>query len=688
VSITARWPLTISLAVAWLNFLLTSKWAALPGALNGWKRPWYGVALGCATVFVLTWKREGPPRLQGLGTLFVLGWLWLGFLFLWTFPPSTWPLIPFSDDWVPRLQATADAVSLLRHGAVVGWQWAFLGGYYTSGDLGQTLTLLGALPMTLLGDRIGYHVLHAILLAGIPWMVYLDLKTDGRREVAYLGGFFALICTAGMFGTIIPSGDTNAIAGVFCAMLALRGSSMARLGSRIGGAMIALGLTLALYSHTAFFLYTGLYLVVEAVFYRDWRMLARAAAAGTVAAIAAAPQYIELILYPRFYITNNVIYAPGPIRVADVAREIYYNAEILLHPHRWFNDYLSLTNVFLVLIAWVAARGDRSRPQVYAWLVLATVVLLRLNVREVGFLFAREMHMTAALTPAPLAWFVVTQCDRRLALAMIAVVGLYVQTGLVPIKHIRDVREFDAALIDRVSGLDGHLVLFESSPHLDLNAEPGRQSERTPFEAHVEALLPAATGRLFYGQSWDTWHWTPLRGQVVAAGAFRGTYLARTPIDAFSAEMRKWGVRQLMVWSSASKAYLDAAPAAFARVWTHGRWAQYELFDADTRAVVAEAGQGTLEQLTPLGGTVRLSDTRQGSRIVVRTNYFPAWNARAGTADVPLFASDGQLAFRAPRDGSYDVTLEYPRRGWLQVVSVAMFILGSAAFGWRRGRVT
>ena len=40
-----------------------------------------------------------------------------------------------------------------------------------------------------------------------------------------------------------------------------------------------------------------------------------------------------------------------------MAHRVYYNVEILFHPHRWFNDYLSLTNVFLAVIAWVALRG-------------------------------------------------------------------------------------------------------------------------------------------------------------------------------------------------------------------------------------------------------------------------------------------------------------------------------------------
>ncbi|HEY2434491.1 MAG TPA: hypothetical protein VGI12_17590 [Vicinamibacterales bacterium] len=675
----SRAALAVALLVAWLNFLLTMKWAAYDGALNGWKRPWYAAALLAATVLVAIGKDMGRAvRAPWARWLFAGGWVWLTVVLFVTLPPATWRLIPFADDWVPRFQGTADGVALLRHGAVVGWQWAFLGGYWTSGDLGQTLTLIGAIPMTLFGDRVGYHLLHALLVFGIPLIVYLDIRADGRRDVAWLAGFFTLLCVVGMFGTLMPNGDTNSIAGVFCAMVALGGRRLARLGWRGGDAVTLVGLTLALYTHTAFFGYALVYLAVDAAFYRDWRSGVRIAVIAAVALIAAAPQFVELVLYPRFYLTNNVIYAPGPIGLSSVAHQVYYNVEILLHPHRWFNDYMSLTNVFLVVIAWTAFRGDGSRPHFYAWAALATMAMLRLNVREAGYLFAREMHMLAALTPAPLAWFVCTQSgSRRLALALTAIVGLYPQTTLAPLAHVDSIREFDAALVDRLSALDGHLVLLEASPHLDLNAEPGRQSERTPFAAHFEALLPAATGRRFYGQQWDTWHWTPLRGQVIAAGAFRGTFLSRTPPEALQAELRRWGVRHLVVWSVATKAYLDAAPLVFTRKWSSGRWIQYELADADERSVAVETGAGRLVSSTPLDARVALSGVRRDETVVVRTNYFPAWRADAAGADVSLFPLDGQLAFRAPRDGDYAVDFHYPRRTGLLLFAMGTFVAGA-----------
>jgi hypothetical protein len=679
--IPARAALAVALGVAWLNFLLTVKWAQIPGALNGWRRPWYGAALVAASVLALRPRRAHtstrlpgiPWLIAGASALFVL-------VFLEVFPPASWHLLPFDDDWVPRYQSTLDGLALLRHGAIVGWQWAFLGGYHTAADLSQNLTIIGALPMAILGDRLGFHLMHFAVMAMIPWLVYLDVASDGRRDIAGLSAVFCLMCVIGMFGTIIPSGDTNSIVGVFCAMVALTGSRMARAGRPWGAAIMVGGLTLALYSHAAFFLYSVVYLALEAMLYREWRSAVRVVLASLVAVAAALPQHIEMLRYPAFFRTNNLIYGTPVYHPLAMARQVYYNVEILAFPHRWFNDYLSLTNVFLAVFLWVAIHPGRTRARFHAWIALATMVMLRFEMPEVGYLLIRETHMLAAVTAAPLAWFVIEQSGgRALAWAVVAVLVLYPSATVRPVPHVSSLRDFDPPLIDRIAALDGARVLVEFSPNRDLDASPLRRSQRSPFGVKFDAYLPAATGKLFYGQTWDTWHWSPFRGEALAAGTFRGETISDTPPEEFAAEMRKWGVKHLLVWSDAGHAYFDAAPDRFPARWRHGLWVDYEMRDADVRSVVVDGGRGSLEALGPLGGTVRLTHARRGGEVVVRTNYYPAWTASSDGRAVPLFSEAGQLAFRAPADGDYDVTLAYPRRHGLLIFAILAFIAGSLA---------
>jgi hypothetical protein len=78
-----------------------------------------------------------------------------------------------------------------------------------------------------------------------------------------------------------------------------------------------------------------------------------------------------------------------------------------------------------------------------------------------------------------------------------------------------------------------------------------------------------------------------------------------------------------------------------------------------------------------LGADVELHDVRRGDTVIVRTNYYPAWQALANDRPLPLRAANGQLAFDAPDDGSYTVRLRYPGYRWLSVLAIASFVTGA-----------
>jgi hypothetical protein len=370
-----------------------------------------------------------------------------------------------------------------------------------------------------------------------------------------------------------------------------------------------------------------------------------------------------------------------------LVRRIWYNTEILFLPWRWFNDPPGLTSLFLPLVLLVAwKRGGRAG--FYAWAALFAFGLLRFNVPEAGYIFMRPEHLLAVFTPIAVAGFIATEAKGRWVAASLAlVVGLCFQVAWFELPHRRSVEDFVPGLVARLKTLDGALVVIENNPHRDVAAGSGVRSERSLYGIHYEALLPAATGKRLYAGYWDGWQWTPARGEMLAAGAWRGRMIAPEDEMAFVAEMRRWGARHALVWSTTSRRVFGGW-TQFARRWQEGPWQQFELADAepDTRSVVTDHGAGELSSMQPLGGLVRLSDVRRGDRVVVRTRFHPAWSVVwKGTA---LAAVDdaGQLGFTAPADGSYEVRLVYPARRWLLLISAAA--LGLAAlvdFRVRRG---
>jgi hypothetical protein len=656
----------------WLNFLLTSRWAAIPGSIRGPKQWLFVPALVVSTVLVLRARRSDPVVFQREARV-LAGLCGLGFL----------------DNWPARFQSTVDGIALLKRGALAGWQWAFLGGYHTSSDLTVTLTIPALIPMLLLGDRLGFHLAHLMLFVSLPVLVWWDLSLsrgiradDAGLDPDIKAGLpalaFAIVCvtTAGFSYYLLRSGDTNSLAGVAATLLALVGSHASAQGRRGGPAALVGGMALVTYCHAGFFLYASVLLIAEAIYYCDRSRLLRALIAIGAGVVAGLPLTWESWRYPDLFIYNNVLYEP--VRQIDwlkVARKIYYNVEILFLPGRWFNDFTGLAGVFLpVLLVTLAAR--RSRAGFYAAGALVVIGLLRLNAPEFGYAFHRPIHLLAVLVPPAIAAFLLRHGTSRLVVgSLVMTILVYLQVLARPVPHVDSLESWQPALVARLRGLDGNLVLVENTYHRDMIAAEGQESEDTPFEAHFQSLIPAATGKRLYAGVWDGWQWSPFRSHLVAGGAWRGKAIGDWPVETFVAELRKWGIRHLLVVHEPTKRYLTTT--GFFRHADAGPFAHFELANADARSVTTTHGDGRLTAWDPLGGTLALHDVRAGDRVVVRTHAHPAWHARVARtgAPVPVLADAGQLAFDAPASGSYDVQLEYPaRRGLLLGAGFALLL--------------
>lgn len=668
-----RLALSATLALAWVNLACAGRWAEEPGSLHGPRFPLYLALLGAATVLAILWRpAAATPATRGEArAVATLGAALLAAALLAAFPPGTWTQVPFYDDWPGLLQLTLNGMETLRHGAVVGWQWAFLGGYPTAADLSQSLAVPAWIPITLAGPLLGFHLFLAAVILVIPLIVGYDVWTSDGPVAGGIAAGLSAIVTAGYFHSVMYSGMANSTAGAAMVAAALSASHAARRGRRWGGPAMALALTLTLYSHAAFYIYGAVCLAVESVFYRDWRGAWRSAAALGVAFVAALPLHWELLRYPGWFVTNNLYFeSPASFDYAGLARQVWYATEMLGRPDRWFNDYGGLTYVWLPVLIW-AGWHDRRRTGYYVWATLAIVLTLRLNAPQLGLVAGRQLHLLPVLLGPALAGFVATQTagGRWGRLVLPLLIAAFVAVPYRPVPHVTGVEVFNPPLVQRVTQAAGSMVLLENNPHWDMISDPSVRTERSRFDVHYESLLPQTTGKRFFGQPQDGYHRSRFRGAALAGGGLAGQAIGTVAPETFGRLMRDWGVAHLFVWSAASRAYLARHPDV-TRVWQDGTWEEYVLRDADTRSVITVAGQGQLEQLTPVGGRVALEGVPRGSEVVVRTHYHPAWSASADGREVALRSSAGQLAFDNPVDGRGSVALAYDRRVWLSMISL------------------
>lgn len=677
-SVVLRAAVLASLAVWWLNVVLTTRWADAAGSIHAARRPYFLLSLSILTVLALRqqrWGRTSMLHVWQITLAAAAGLLAIGF-FCW-FPPATWLQIPFLDNWVPRYQSTIDQVALMRRGAVAGWNWWFLGGYQLSSDLTQNLGVLAFPFILLFGPAPGFHLLHACLFASVPLLVYLDLRSEDG-ELAVLAATLACVLTAGYGFTAVRSGDTNSLAGVCTTALAVLAMGRALRGRREGPPILALALSLAACTHLGFFAYAVAYCGLQCLYYRDWRAGLTLAGGTGCAVLAMLPGMWENWTLPQYVTFNNVLlHPPDSFQWKPFARQVYYNVEILVRPGRWFNDYTTPIRLFLPVAVLLAIR-PRGRVGFHAWAALATLALMTLNYAEFGFAFSRPFHMLPFFTAPVLAGFLIRHAGTRaFALIFVVTLSLFVNIVFTQVPHLNRLDDWNPALVARIRDDTAGMVLVENSPHLDMIESPTLTTAKTPFGVHFEPLLPASTGRRFYAGFWDGWQWTAFREHLLAAGAMRGRPIEDLRPEEIVVELRRWGIRDVFVWSPGAQQFF-AQSLNFDRRWEAAPWIHFAMPGADTRAVVASAGTAVLRDLDPLGGRVELRDVDAGANVIVRTNYYPAWRAFDGSTEVELFSHDGQLAFNAPRSGSYDVRLEYPRRYLLTAVSMLAFSSGVA----------
>ena len=544
---------------------------------------------------------------------------------------------------------------------------AFPGGYHSSSDATQGLGTLAFFPMRILGPTLGFHVLHVLLFAALPALIWLDFSLDSTEQdtsVRWTAVGLVALLSAGYSYTLIRSGDTNSLGGVVMTIAALVGAHAARRGRRWGAVLLMIGVAATAYAHPGFFVYAAGYLILDALLARNAHAALMSIMAVGTGIIVSLPLTWESWRYPAFFSFNNLLYtAPSGIDWKAAARNIYYNVELLWLPARWFNDYTGLALV-LVPVTIMLAIFDRTRVRFYAVAMLATEVVMRFETIYVGYVFRRPMHMLVVFCAAILAALLVRHTgSARVRWSLAAVVALYTQVWFHHVPHLRDVRDFNPQLVDRVAAAPGALVLLENNPHRNMNAEPGGTTEPSLFGTHFEPLIAERTGRRLYAGGYsDGWQWNPWKGQVMAGGTFMGRSIGATPPDMFVAELQRWGVVDLFVWSAPTKAYLQR-DARFGTLWTDGTWTQYRLIPSDPRDVATRTGEGVLVELDAHGAIVQLQDVHLDEAVVVRTNFHPAWTARANGRAINLVERNGQLSFDAPCTGACIVTLRTLRIG-------------------------
>lgn len=643
------------------------------------------------------------------------------------FPFSTWNRFIFSRDY-PMFQYTIWLdYKILKQGYLYGWEPCFSGGYPTFLNLRSLL--LPYLPFTLFAPALGFHLMIAVTYVSVPFLCYLLAKElSGDRDAAVLSGWAGVGVMTGYMWHILNWGMMPTFTSLPFLMLALVFFVRGLKGSRWGIFLCAVFWAPLCYIHLGHFAHAAIALFIVALIWiwqeRRLRAGFALAKATALAVLFGAPYLVEFFRFRNYIILNNFYSYPKEGMLKLLFRNVAHSIPTL--QWHWserfeaagFADwgYLGLFTIFVpvvVYLVWSGERGHRRAGLLYG---ASLLVALLSFVPKFELSFQRMLYMVPPLMALALGFWCAEAKKRGFLVpfyVLILMLAFYNRVWIegrvsgrpshsemqvaeavakTPRGHFTPVAgaakfdraiptlgvrgEFDAEVVEAVAGLAGHYVLFENTASLDPHGELDLNwaGVEEVWDVHAPGFVRMATGRrLFSHPGYNPHPYYDLRGTYIATGTFDGKDLAEYEPAFFQDLFRKWGIEYLVLWTPQAKSYFGR-DADYEKVLEGVHYAIYRFWESDTREVVTEGGEGSVEFPDNFTALVTLDGVEEGSRVVVRQNYFPLWRAECQGREVELLEAEGQMAFDAPAADCV-VELKYAQhRGYFVVPLLALLV--------------
>ncbi len=621
------------------------------------------------------------------------------FFFQLRFPFSTFNRFLFSHDF-PMFQYTVHLDSnVLKQGWLYGWESAFSGGYPTFLNLRSLL--IPYAPFAFLPPALGFHVMILTTYLAVPFLCHwLAKEISADRDVAVLSGWAGVALMTTYHWHILFWGMMPTFTSIPFLILAVGFFVRAMKGSKWGVFLSALFWAPVAYIHLGHFAHAGIVLFILAFLY-TWRERSAGAAKtlGKVTVITllfASPYLIEFLRFHSHVLLTNYFSYP-PEDLLGVVRKLLTNVSLFVPTLMWHwsrafqaaalpdTGYFAFFTIFSLAVAYLVFSGNgayRRTGLLYAGVILVSALSF---VPKFQLSFQRMLYMVPPIMALALGCWCAEAKKRGLLTPFYVLILLLIfytrpffgHDKAIPTLEKRG--DFDPSVVEEVKHLDGNYILFENTaslcPYVDRLHE--FQGVEEKWDVHAPGFLRLATRKRFFAHPGYNPHpYYDLRDTYIATGTYMGHDLADYEPDMFKRLFVKWGIEYLVLWSRPAKAYFGQDPD-YEKVLDGARYTIYRFRRADPRAVVTEGGGGYVRYPGNFTAEVTLKGVPDGSRVIIRTNYFPQWRATCDGREVTLFNQNGQTAFDAPQSNCA-VQMHFPKHTGYFLIPLVAFLVGAA----------
>jgi hypothetical protein len=202
----------------------------------------------------------------------------------------------------------------------------------------------------------------------------------------------------------------------------------------------------------------------------------------------------------------------------------------------------------------------------------------------------------------------------------------------------------------------GARVLLEDRLHLERPRLDRDVADHPFFGGHLLTMLPALIDRETIGGPYPEMPISPHRADLRSAVFFGEPLEAWTP-EAFAAQLERYNIGWIVVWSTPARRYLEAQPAL---VEPLGRFGPFHAFRRRGAASWVLEGEA---QVTARPNAIEVRDASPG-RVVLKYHWYPGFCSDPPLPVGPYEAPELAAPFIAVENGGQREFVLHPTRGW------------------------
>lgn len=617
-------------------------------------------------------------------------WLWLLILasvssaiFFYKFPISEFNNLIFQDDYPKYFYFAKHQLNIFTHWSLFGWNDSFSGGYPTF----MESRLLGVLfiPFAIFGDNTGFHLILYFFYISLPLAIYwLSHTLTQDKKTAIIT---SALCGFSMLAYFTDMLDWGLIPGFISLTLFVLSQCLLEnviKKKNFGLLVFVLILALILYLHIFTFIFTFIFSCLRIA--TEWRTIKKGFPAKKTAS------YLLLLII----ISLPLIYPL--IKYGNYITTYYYSTQTF--KESLMPNFLNIIKYFPILPIWLL----NSEYFRCLWMILPILIFnlspyekssikkcaafsilfffIMLISPALHHLFALEIKYLTPIFISLAGGIWAMNKNGKVSALRFAIILLIcsfmikIYPPKTAITHIKNIYAFKPTLIDKISRLDGNMVLLENFAHLNPYDTFKTDYLEAPYP-HLEGIMALSTNKSFlshYGD--DPYPYYKFREGIIVNGVFEGKDIENADIEKITAILQKWGIKYIVLWSAEAKKYFQKF-SYFEEIFNDNYFSIFIFKGSDGKELFMNKGQGKIIPLNYFHKRIILSNVIANETITIRKTYFPAWRAKYNDKRINLFENNGQLAFLCPDNGDIEINLYFPRYTALLIsglLSIIFFI--------------